>query len=375
LQRLLRQYGDALLMGLLLGTAALVGLAMLDQRMISLLGWQTDMTVRTVPLSDFTQLAARDSAPPIDQPHWAHHPTLEWLTAESPVILLEVNGEARAYPLAVLLQHHIVNDSIQGIPIAVTYCALCNTALVYSRRVGDAILRFGDAGSIRHSGLIMWDDRTESWWQQFTGKAIVGEYSGTMLQILPSRIVSYALFREHYPQGNVLIGATDQPSANYAYTPLAGYDEGQPFLYQGKVDPRLPPMERVLAIVIDGEARAYPFSVLAERRLIEDTVNGIPLLALWQAGVVSVVDEWAIAASRDVGMGFLFARTVNGRTLTFWYCRPMILCDRETQSEWNLFGQAIAGELRGAQLPILEATPSFWFAWAAHYPQTQIYGK
>ncbi|MGQ9851612.1 MAG: DUF3179 domain-containing (seleno)protein [Aggregatilineaceae bacterium] len=93
----------------------------------------------------------------------------EWLQPQSPVVAVSVNGSARAYPLAIMTRHEIVNDTLGGVPVAVTFCPLCNSAIVFERTVEGQVLRFGVSGLLRNSDLIMWDDATQSWWQQFTG--------------------------------------------------------------------------------------------------------------------------------------------------------------------------------------------------------------
>ncbi|MBE0689110.1 MAG: DUF3179 domain-containing protein, partial [Anaerolineae bacterium] len=130
-----------------------------------------------------------DVIPPIDNPQFEAIDSAEtWLQPQSPVLALELEGEVRGYPLAILTWHEIVNDIVSDIPIAVTFCPLCNSAFVFDRRVGDDVLRFGVSGNLRNSNLIMWDDQTQSWWQQFTGEAIVGSYTGTQLTEYPALI-------------------------------------------------------------------------------------------------------------------------------------------------------------------------------------------
>ena len=164
-----------------------------------------------------------------------------------------------------LIRHEIVNDVLGGIPVAVTYCPLCNTALVFDRRVGGRVLDFGTSGNVRKSDLVMWDRQTESWWQQITGEAIVGDLTGTRLKVIAAQILSFSDFRDAYPEGLVLSRETGiYPAGTYEVAPYAGYDRegGKPFLFSDDADPRLPPLERVLTIEIAGEAIAYPFSEL-----------------------------------------------------------------------------------------------------------------
>lgn len=314
----------------------------------------------------------RDGIPPIDNPTFESIEAASgWLQPQSPVIAFELNEVARAYPLAILTRHEIVNDVIGEVPVAITFCPLCNSAIAFDRRVDGETLRFGVSGLLRHSDLIMWDDLTQSWWQQFTGTGIVGTYTDVQLTILPSQVVSFGAFVEQYPDGEVLQGT----GSGYGRNPYVGYDSSsRPFLFQGQPDDRLFPTERVLAGVIGGEPVAYPFSVLTEQRVINDTVGGQAVVAIWQPGATSALDQASIDDSRDVGMAALFSRDLNGQMLTFQIDETGTIRDDQTGSAWNVFGTAMVGELAGSQLKLQFAFPHFWFAWAAFQPETVIYG-
>lgn len=314
----------------------------------------------------------RDGIPPIDNPAFESIADAStWLQPQSPVIALAFNDVARAYPLAILTRHEIVNDVIGDTPVAVTFCPLCNSAIVFDRTVDGQVLRFGVSGLLRNSDLIMWDDVTQSWWQQFTGEGIVGSYTGTMLTILPSQVVGFGAFVEQYPEGEVL----SRNGRSYGSNPYVGYDSSaQPFLFRGELDDRLFPTERVLAGIIGGEAIAYPFAALAEEIVINDTIGEIDVVAFWQPGAASALDQSSIDDSQDVGMAALFERELDGQVLTFSADESGLIQDDQTGSVWNVFGAATKGELAGKQLRQQFAFPHFWFAWAAFQPDTLIYG-
>ncbi len=314
----------------------------------------------------------RDGIPPIDNPEFESIEAAdEWLEPQSPVIALVVGDAARVYPLAILTRHEIVNDVIGDVPVAVTFCPLCNSAIVFDRRVDGETLRFGVSGLLRNSDLIMWDDRTQSWWQQFTGEGIVGEYTGRQLEWLPSQIVGFGAFAEQYPDGQVL----SRQGRSYGTNPYVGYDsDTQPFLFVGDLDDRLFPTERVLAGIVGGQPVAYPFSVLAEERVINDTVGGQAVVAFWQPGAASALDLSRIDDSQDVGMAALFSRKLDDQTLSFYLDDHGLIRDTQTESQWNVFGTTVAGELAGQQLRQVLAAPHFWFAWAAFRPETIVYG-
>lgn len=315
----------------------------------------------------------RDGIPPIDNPTFdSLGEARGWLQPQSPVIAVSLNGTARAYPLAIMTRHEIVNDILGGVPVAVTFCPLCNSAIVFERTVDDQVFRFGVSGLLRNSDLIMWDDVTQSWWQQFTGTGIVGEYTGHQLTILPSQVVGFGAFAEQYPDGEVL----SPGGRSYGRNPYVGYDSSDnPFLFLGPVDDRLFATERVLAAVIDGVAMAYPFETLASVGVINDTIGAQEVVAFWQPGATSALDRSDIDASEDVGMAALFDRTVGDRVLTFTLDDDGVIRDEQTGTAWNVFGTATEGELAGEQLTQRLAFPHFWFAWAAFQPDTLIYGQ
>jgi protein-disulfide isomerase len=313
----------------------------------------------------------RDGIPPIDNPQFDDLAIADgWLQPASPVIAVEIDGLARAYPLAILTRHEIANDSINGTPVAVTFCPLCNSAIVFDRRVDGATLRFGVSGLLRNSDLIMWDDETQSLWQQLTGEGIVGAHTGALLDIVPSQLVGYAAFKEQYPQGEVL----STGGRFYGSNPYVNYDSSsRPFLFMGALDDRLLATERVLGALIDGISVAYPFSSLADEGVINDRVTETEVAAIWQPGAFSALDAARIDLSRDVGMAALYDRNILSQTLSFEAVDGTIV-DVETGSSWNIFGTAIDGDLAGAQLRQINAFPHFWFAWAAFYPDTLLYG-
>lgn len=314
----------------------------------------------------------RDGIPPIDNPTFESIAEAStWLQPQSPVIAFALEGVARAYPLAILTRHEIVNDIVADVPVAVTFCPLCNSAVVFERTVAGQVLRFGVSGLLRNSDLIMWDDLTQSWWQQFTGEGIVGSYTGTQLTLLPSQVVGFGAFVEQYPDGEVL----SRNGRTYATNPYVGYDSSaQPFLFRGELDERLFATERVLGALIGGEAVAYPFPMLAEAIVINDTISGRAVVAFWQPGATSALDQSSIDASRDVGMAALYRRELDGQILTFSVDAAGTIRDDQTGSAWNVFGTAVEGALLGSQLRQELAFPHFWFAWAAFRPETRIYG-
>jgi hypothetical protein len=357
------------------------GTVVVDGSLDNLPSWtrtwsNTDLSRRTVHLREIRSGGVpRDGIPPIDNPLYVSPEIGDvWYEPQEPVILIELNGDARAYPLQILTWHEIVNTEIGGQKIAVTFCPLCNSAVAFDRNIdGLETLRLGVSGLLRHSDLVMWDNQTESLWQQITGESIVGELAGERLKMAPAIIVSWEAFRSQHPDGLVLSRDTGF-SRSYGANPYVGYDtiDQSPFLFDGETDDRLSPMMRVLGVDIAGESRAYPFSELEERRVVNDTVGGVPIVVFWQSGVTSALDKSDIADSRDVGMATALRPVVNGMELTFTI-HDTDFRDHETGSLWNVFGVAIEGPLEGERLEGYVSGAHFWFAWAAFKPDTGIW--
>lgn len=335
----------------------------------------TDFCQTTIDLADVLQVLPPDAIRSIDAPGMESLAEAEtWLAETSPVIAIEINGDARAYPLAILVFHEIANDVVGETPVAVTYCPLCNSSIVFDRRMPGTVLDFGVSGNLRNSDLIMFDRQTESWWQQFTGESVVGEFAGQLLDIVPSQVIGFGQFKALYPEGQVLERASLNAPYGQISSSYANYEV--PFLYQGEYDERLPATAHVLATHIDDIAIAYPFTALTNERVVNDTINEEHVVVFWQTGVVAMMDAQIIDNSRDIGTANLYDRRLeDGTILTFSYeSESNSIIDAETASTWSAFGLAIAGELEGTQLRQRIGAPHFWFAWVAFNDNTRIYG-
>ena len=337
--------------------------------------WRTDFSLHTVPYDEFLSGGVpRDGIPPLDDPQFDSIGDADrWLDDVQPVVSLEINGAARAYPLAILTWHEIANDELGGVPVSVTFCPLCNSAVAFDRRVGDAVLDFGVSGNLRNSDLVMWDRQTESWWQQLTGEGIVGAYAGYQLDLAPAQIVSWGDFKRAFPDADVLSRETGYARA-YGSNPYSGYDriDQSPFLFEGRPDERLLPMERVAALALDGRTLAFPFTTLEEERVVNYSTGERDIVVLFQPGTASALDRQRIAESRDVGSIGVFETELDGQSLTFRLGADGFV-DEQTGSVWNVLGQAVSGPLAGKSLTPIVHGNHFWFAWAAFAPETEIY--
>ena len=236
----------------------------------------------------------RDGIPALSNPDFIAVGAKDGLSDREPVMTLEIDGEIpRAYPIRYLLWHEIVNDVVGDTPVAVTYCPLCNSGLVFDRRVGSMTLTFGVSGKLRNSDMIMYDRETESWWQQAVGEGIVGHHLGASLVALPAWTESWLEFSQRNPDG--LVMATPGHSRPYGANPYQGYDTSdRPFLYFGEDPPfGIHPLSRVVRV---GD-RAWLLERLREEGIVDE--HGIEIS--WQEGQASPLDRSDISQGREVG--------------------------------------------------------------------------
>jgi len=252
----------------------------------------------------------KDGIPSIDDPKFVPVAAEKEIADSEPVIGLVIGGQARAYPLRILTWHEIVNDEIAGVPVTVTYCPLCNSAIAFDRRVDGRVLDFGTTGKLRHSDMVMYDRQTESWWQQFLGEGIVGAMTGKRLKTIPARLESFADFKKRAPAGQVLV-PNHGSMRPYGHNPYRGYDSSPyPFLFAGDLPKGIEPMVRV--VVVDGEAWSLP--LLRDKGRI---AKG-DLVLSWQPGQASALDADRIRDGRDVG-NVVVQRVKDGRTTDVVY--------------------------------------------------------
>lgn len=258
---------------------------------------QTDFSITTVDswVEILSGGPGKDGIPALSDPTFLTVAAETRLDPMEPVMVLEAEGESpRAWPIRYLMWHEIVNDTVGGVPVAVTFCPLCNSGIIFDRRTDAGVLSFGVTGKLRNSDMLMYDAQTESWWQQAIGAAIVGQLTGTELVVLPGWMESWESYATRNPDGLVM----DEPQdwrRNYGTNPYVSYDSSfRPFLYNGEMPPHdIPPLERVVRI---GE-RAWPMTRLAALGRIEEA----GVVIEWRAGQASALDTARIGAGRDVG--------------------------------------------------------------------------
>ncbi len=338
--------------------------------------WLTDFSLHSVPYDEIAPGGpGRDEIPPLDRPRFETPTEADaWLHDREPVLLLNLDGDARAYPLRLLMWHEIVNDVVADIPVAVTYCPLCNSAVVLKRTLEGIVYDFGTTGYLRHFDLIMWDRQTDSWWQQFTGEAIVGVLTGKRLEFIPTAIVPWKNFKHSHPQGQVLSLNTGfgRPYENALYPSLDLISEKSP-TEEGPGGVTLPVMERVAGITIDDASVAFPYPSLARDRVVNYTIGETDVVVFFEPETLSPFQDIpADTQGRSVGATGVFSPNVEDRKLAFQFSNNEIT-DTETGTRWDLLGQAVEGPLAGQQLQPLLHGDYFWFAWLAFNPTTQTY--
>ncbi len=347
------------------GGRGLLGGTDTDVRSVSLDDVHVDTFIAgSVPLSVIEEerlLTLRDAIPPLDNPRYDDAAGGEWLQPNDLVLgYVAADGTAYAYPVKILNLHEIVNDTLTGRDVLVTYCPLCRSGIVYDRNLGEQLLSFGNTSALYEADLVMYDRQTLSYWFQVAGEAIIGEKTGARLEPLPSVTTTWSEWRLLHPQTLVLsrdtgfgrdydreIAADIQDFVNDGVFPFPVTDAAK--------DGRLPAGELVLGVEAGGERRAYPIASLGDAALNDELGStAIAILA------------------RDGGTAAAYAATVAGRTLTFER-RDGAFFDAETGSEWLLTGEAVAGELAGERLPALPVRTTLWFAYAAAFPAVEVY--
>jgi hypothetical protein len=251
---------------------------------------------------------------------------------------------------------------VGGEPLAITWCPLCFTAIVFDRRVDGLELTFGVSGYLYYNNLVMYDHRTNTLWSQAVGEGIRGAYRGERLVVRPSLMTSWGEWKAAYPQTRVLSALALDTSAGEIYDPYAGYYTNGAAGVTGWANPddRLPAKELVIGLKIGQEARAYPLARLREGGLLQDELAGIPLLLVYDQALGSVL---------------VYRREVAGERLDFVETAVEgQLQDTETGTVWDIRnGRGLTGPMAGASLSQLAAPLVYWFAWSDLHPNTDLH--
>jgi Protein of unknown function (DUF3179) len=277
-------------------------------------------------------------------------------SADRLVIGVEMNGEAKAYPIEIIGYHHQVKDTVGGKPIMVTYCTVCRTGRVYSPFLDNKYEEFRLVG-MDHFNAMFEDKTTKSWWRQVTGEAIAGPLKGKMLEEIPSLQMGLKSWLEKHPSSLVL-----QPDSNFkrAYKGLKGYDNGT---IEGSLEKRDSASWQfkswVIGVQYKNFSRAYDWNDLVQHKVINDSLPNQPLL---------------IAIEPDTVSFHAWSRIINGQTLYFTKdSSNHYLQDAGTHSKWDFSGLCIEGPLKDQRLTPLHAYQEFWHSWRTFHPATEQY--
>lgn len=270
------------------------------------------------------------------------------------VIGVELNGEAKAYPVEIIGYHHQVQDTLAGEPIMVTYCTVCRTGRVYSPFINGKKETFRLVG-MDHFNAMFEDNTTKSWWQQATGVAVTGKLKGTSLKEIPSQQMTLAAWLRAYPQSKILQA---DPVFQAKYDSLAGFDKGTIESSLEKRDTASWKMKSwVVGVAVPGASKAYDWNDLVKHQLIEDSLPNLPIL---------------VYLEKDSTSFHVWKRKLDGPSLRF-VKDSAGLKDINTQSLWNEDGVCVEGTLKGSHLSPVQASQEFWHAWENFHPGTQKY--
>lgn len=286
-----------------------------------------------------------------------------WRDAEA-VIGVLIGDDARAYPVRLLSLVEVVNDRVGEHEIAVTWCPLCFTAIVFDRQVGEQVLTFGVSGYLYMNNLVLFDHQSKTLWSQALGEGLKGAHRGERLELLPSHLTSWGQWKALHPESLILSAEGIVTDRGEIVDPYSGYYTSGAAGVAGREneDERLPVKARVIGLVIGEESRAYPVPAIREVGLIEDTLAAEALLLVFVQSTETIA-----VYSRDTTAGVLDFELDD---------QAERMVDLQTGSEWEPgSGQAVAGALTGMRLARVEAPQIFWFAWADLFPQTGVYDR
>ncbi len=262
----------------------------------------------------------RDGIPALTDPDFVDRSAADYLAPTDRILGVHLNGQARAYPIRILNYHEIVNDRVGGRPIVVSYCPLCGSGMVFEAQVAGEARTFGVSGLLYNSDLLLYDRQSESLWSQVMAKAIAGPLKGKTLETPNVTHTTWRDWQARYPETRVLAQRTGY-HRDYSSNPYPGYAESRALYFPVEArSARYHPKEEVLGVVVDGQAKAYPFSELSQR------------------GGARVSDRLA------------------GQSVTVHF-------DAENRS----------ARIRGAQGERLHGVQLYWFAWKAFHPETEVY--
>jgi hypothetical protein len=316
-----------------------------------------------------------DGIPALDNPTMIPATEGDYLEPGEPVFGIELNGDARAYPLRIMDWHEMANDVVGGVPISLAYCTLCGAGIAFDGRVTDGhTYTFGSSGFLFRSNKLMYDRETNTLWNQLTGEPVLGELAGTdtRLDILPVVLTSWSEWVAQHPQTKVLsleTGHNRPYELGAAYGDYFAFDETMFPVWQRSEE--LPTKARVFALYLDGVPKAYALDRLIVEQVVNDVLGEIPLVLVAQRGTVEVegVNQRAGEVVYDSG-GEVRAYERGEHIFTPGF-QADILVD-EGENIWQVTEDALVGP-NGETAPRMGGHLAYWFGWFSFFPNTLIY--
>lgn len=255
----------------------------------------------------------KDGIPSISNPNFVSPTDVNNIPEDSLGILVTTNSETKFYPYTILVWHEIVNDTIDGTDIAVTFCPLCGSAIVYNRNNEDVTHEFGVSGKLWQSNLLMYDKATESLWSQIEGRAVIGDMSGVKLDIYPSNVVTFQKAKDTHANLQVLSDDTGY-NRDYGFYPYGDYEDTEQLIFPvNNLDISLPAKTLMYASVINNEAVAFNREkLLAEKLATLETQSELITATVSDSDEITLSDESGNTYPGYVTMWFSWANHNNG---------------------------------------------------------------
>ncbi len=319
----------------------------------------------TIPQADvFDGGPGKDGIPALENPEMVPAPNGIYLSNDDLVIGYVSGNDARAYPHDILDWHEIINDEVNGRPIAITYCPLTGTAIGWNREINGEVTTFGVSGLLYNTNLIPYDRRTNSNWSQQGLDCVNGDLQGVKIETFQVVETTWETWKKLYPDTKVVSTNTGF-SRSYGTYPYDDYRTNHNNLIfpVEPDDSRLPRKERVHGIIMGSQAKVYPIDNMQQTvTIIQDVFNGTAIV---------------VAGSKHRNFAVSFERTLEDGTILDFFSAftgdgPVILTDNEG-NRWNIFGEAVEGPRTGQRLTPTESFIGYWFSWGAFYPNAQIY--
>jgi hypothetical protein len=316
-----------------------------------------------------------DGIPALDNPTMIPATEGDYLEPGEPVFGIELNGDARAYPLRIMDWHEMANDVVGGVPISLAYCTLCGAGIAFDGRVTDGhTYTFGSSGFLFRSNKLMYDRETNTLWNQLTGEPVLGELAGTdtRLDILPVVLTSWSEWVAQHPQTKVLsleTGHNRPYELGAAYGDYFAFDETMFPVWQRSEE--LPTKARVFALYLDGVPKAYALDRLIVEQVVNDVLGEIPLVLVAQRGTVEVEGANQRAGEVVYDSGGEVRAYERGEHIFTPGFQADILVD-EGENIWQVTEDALVGP-NGETAPRMGGHLAYWFGWFSFFPNTLIY--